>query len=87
MVLLEKDFPGKRMAFDPEILVRALWSGIDLRYIPVKIAYPEDGKSHFHYFGDNLEISWMHIRLVFGMLPRVPFLLRRKRSMNGEAAE
>jgi glycosyltransferase involved in cell wall biosynthesis len=80
MTLLKKDFPGKRMAFDPEILVRALWSNIGLRYIPVKIAYPEDGKSHFHYFGDNLEISWMHIRLVFGMLLRIPFLLTRKRN-------
>lgn len=80
MVLLEKDFPGKRMAFDPEILVRAVWAGIDLKYIPVKIAYPEDGKSHFRYLGDNVEITWMHTRLVCGMLPRIPFLLKRKRS-------
>jgi glycosyltransferase involved in cell wall biosynthesis len=86
MILLQKEFPGKRMAFDPEILVRAVWSDIQLRYIPVKIAYPEDGKSHFHYFGDNVEITWMHIRLVFGMLPRIPFLLRRKRALAGRAA-
>lgn len=69
---------GKRMAFDPEILVRAVWAGIPLIHVPVKIAYPEDGKSHFHYFGDNLEIAWMHTRLIAGMLVRFPKLIFRK---------
>ena len=86
MQLLKKDIPGKRMAFDPEILVRAVWSGIPLKYIPVKIAYPEDGKSHFRYLRDNLEITWMHTRLIFGMLIRIPFLLRRKRTSNTVSA-
>ena len=80
MMLLKKDIPGKRMAFDPEILVRAVWAGIPLNYIPVDVVYPEDGKSHFRYFRDNLEISWMHTRLVFGMLIRAPMLIRRNMS-------
>jgi glycosyltransferase involved in cell wall biosynthesis len=69
--------PGERMAFDPEILVRAVWSGIGLSYIPVNIVYPDDGKSHFHYIRDNAEITWMHTRLIAGMLLRLPKLVRR----------
>jgi glycosyltransferase involved in cell wall biosynthesis len=80
MMLLKNDIAGKRMAFDPEILVRAVWAGIPLTYIPVDVAYPEDGKSHFRYFRDNLEISWMHTRLIFGMLTRAPMLIRRNLS-------
>jgi len=77
VTLVQSSKPGKRMAFDPEVLVRAVWADIPLRYIPVNIAYPDDGKSHFRYFRDNLEISWMHTRLIIGMLIRLPALLRR----------
>lgn len=67
----------RRMAFDPEILVRASWAGIGLRYVPVRVTYPEGGRSHFRYLRDNLEISWMHTRLLLGMLIRLPRFLRR----------
>ena len=67
-----------RMDFDPEILVRAVWSGVSLHYVPVHVQYPEDGTSHFQYVKDNLLISWMHTRLLVGMLPRSPLLLARK---------
>ena len=66
------------MAFDPELLVRASWAGIPIRYIPVRVRYPEDGASHFHYLRDNALISWMHLRLVAGMLLRSPLLILRK---------
>ena len=69
---------AERMGFDPEILVRASWAGIELRYVPVQVTYPEDGKSHFNYLGDNLEIAWMHTRLLFGGLIRSPMLLWRR---------
>lgn len=78
--LLERCNPGKRMAFDPEILVRAVWAGIPLYFVPVKVTYPEDGRSHFRYFHDNLKIAWMHTRLIFGMLIRLPMILGRKLS-------
>ena len=76
--IFERSKPGQRMAFDPEILVRCVWAGIELRYLPVKVIYPEGGRSHFHYFRDNLEISWMHTRLIIGMLLRMPLLLYRR---------
>ena len=78
VAILDRARLGRRMAFDPELLVRAVWAGVPLRYVPVHVAYPEGGRSHFHYFSDNVEISWMHTRLLIGMLLRVPMLLGRK---------
>lgn len=80
VALMDSSKPGKRMAFDPEILVRALWDDIALFFVPVRVNYPQGGKSHFHYFRDNAEITWMHARLIFGMLIRLPRLIRRNRS-------
>jgi len=77
VTMFETCDPGKRMAFDPEILVRATWADIELKFIPIKVTYPEGGKSHFHYVRDNVEISWMHTRLIIGMILRLPALLRR----------
>jgi glycosyltransferase involved in cell wall biosynthesis len=77
--LVEDVSPGTGMVFDPEILVRAMWAGIPLKFVPVQVKYPAGGKSHFRYFRDNLKISWMHIRLIAGMLIRLPSLLRRDR--------
>lgn len=76
--LVERNKLGERMAFDSEVLVRAVWAGIPLYFVPVKTIYPEDGKSHFRYFRDNLEIAWMHTRLIVGMLIRLPILVWRK---------
>lgn len=87
VALLDSSKPGKRMAFDPEILVRALWADIPLYFVPVRVNYPEDGKSHFHYIRDNIEISWMHTRLILGMLIRLPELIRRNRSRRVRNAE
>lgn len=78
--VIERSRLGRRMAFDPEILVRCVWEGIELRYLAVKVKYPDGGKSHFHYVSDNLEISWMHTRLIAGMLMRLPRLLTRNAS-------
>lgn len=77
VTMFETSNLGKRMAFDPEILVRAIWADIELKFIPIKVTYPEGGKSHFHYVRDNVEISWMHTRLIVGMILRLPAMLRR----------
>ncbi|MEG3767582.1 glycosyltransferase family 2 protein [Alteromonas sp. 14N.309.X.WAT.G.H12] len=69
---------GKRMDFDIEILVRLYWQQTPIIFKSTKVTYPEDGASHFKLFRDNLLISWMHTRLFFGMLLRIPSLLRRK---------
>ncbi|OAN11011.1 acyltransferase [Photobacterium jeanii] len=76
--VLERNQIGKRMDFDIEILVRMYWDGCDIRFIDTKVIYPEDGLSHFDALWDNIKISAMHTRLFFGMLPRIPRLLKRR---------
>lgn len=80
MRVLNNCTPGRRMAFDPEILVRAVWAGVPLQFIPVSVKYPDDGTSHFQYLRDNFEIAWMHTRLIMGMILRIPQLLRQRRT-------
>ncbi|WP_318439826.1 glycosyltransferase family 2 protein [Photobacterium leiognathi] len=69
---------GLRMDFDTEIMVRFYWDDGDIRFIDTKVIYPEDGISHFDALWDNVKISWMHTKLFFGMLPRIPKLIKRK---------
>ncbi|HTB23023.1 MAG TPA: glycosyltransferase family 2 protein [bacterium] len=69
---------GDRMDFDPEILVRLVWAGLPLRFLPSAVRYPAGGISGFRSFEDNTRISWMHTRLFFGMLARSPRLLSRR---------
>ncbi|MBD2779302.1 glycosyltransferase family 2 protein [Xenorhabdus szentirmaii] len=77
--LLDRKEIGRRMDFDIEIMVRLYWQGTESVFVPTKVTYPENGLSHFDALRDNLSISWMHTRLFFGMLPRIPSLLWRKR--------
>jgi polyprenyl-phospho-N-acetylgalactosaminyl synthase len=70
--------PGLRMNFDIEILVRSKWEGIEVRKIPSRVSYPSDGLSHFRPVADNVLISLAHVRLVLGMLTRLPRLIARK---------
>jgi len=69
-----------RMDFDSEMIVRLHWAGVPVVNAKVRVVYPEDGVSHFHLVQDNWRITKMHTRLFFGMLPRAPRLLLRKRS-------
>ena len=67
----------RRMDFDIDIIVRLNWAGVPIKSVPVKISYPKDGISHFDAVADNVRISTLHTRLFFGMLKRLPMLLRR----------
>ena len=69
---------GKRMDFDSDILVRLAWRNQPMRWRPTKVHYPTDGVSHFRMLHDNVLISWMHTRLFFGMLVRLPVILWRR---------
>ena len=77
MFLMSKVELGKRMDFDIEVMVRLFWQGLDVKFLPTKVIYPEHGISHFKALEDNARISWMHTRLVFGMFLRIPSLLKR----------
>lgn len=69
---------GRRMDFDSDIIVRLHWRGVPVVNQPTRVVYPPGGVSHFRLWRDNLLISRMHTVLFFGMLKRLPVLLRRK---------
>lgn len=76
--ILDHYYIGSRMDFDTEILVKAMWANIDVHFIPTKVIYHEDTVSHFHYLRDNAMLVKLHVRLMFGMLIRLPFLLHNR---------
>jgi len=79
--LLAQEPCGDRMEFDPEVMVRWSWHGGRVINLPIEVHYPLDGVSHFNLWKDNLLITWMHTRLFFGMLYRLPSILWRR--LNG----
>lgn len=86
LALLDRCRLGRRMDFDVEIMVRLFWENVPVRFLPVRVTYPAGGVSHFHPLRDNLRISWMHTRLVCGLLPRLPRLLYRRLARHNTAA-
>ena len=78
LTLMEEETIGKRMDFDVEVLVRLYWRDIGVQNVPTRVTYPLDGVSHFDVWRDNVRITRMHTRLFFGMVWRLPRLLRRR---------
>lgn len=75
--LLGRATIGARMDFDSDIIVRLYWQGLSIHHVPTKVLYAREIPSHFDVVRDNMRISRMHARLFFGMLWRLPTLLRR----------
>ena len=75
LAVLDRVPCGKHMEFDPEIIVRLLWSGVPVINVPTHVRYYPGGISHFDMLRDNLRMIRTHARLVLGMLPRLPRLL------------
>jgi glycosyltransferase involved in cell wall biosynthesis len=72
-----------RMGFDIEILVRLYWVGVKIINVPTRVIYPKGGSSNFRMLEDNLEITLTHTRLFFGMLARLPKLLKANALLKG----
>jgi len=71
----------RRFDFDPEAVVRMCWRGVKPVNLPATVKYfsvDEGGVSHFNYLRDNLLLTWMHSRLFFGFLLRLPLLVMRR---------
>jgi glycosyltransferase involved in cell wall biosynthesis len=71
----------RRFDFDVEAVVRLCWRGVQPVNLPAPVRYfrPEDGGvSHFRYGRDNVLLTWMHFRLFFGFLVRLPLLAARR---------
>lgn len=84
--VLEAEPPGSRMDFDVEVLVRLHWHGMAMHWLPTRVSYPLDGRSHFRLVRDNWLITLMHTRLFFGMLRRAPGMVARRRRGADSAA-
>ena len=70
----------RRFDFDTEAVVRLAWRGVKPINIDAAVRYPdaaEGGVSHFKYVRDNLLLTWMHMRLVYGFVLRLPLLVAR----------
>lgn len=73
-------FFARRFDFDTEIAVRVCWQGVPAVSVPTPVRYltaAEGGVSQFRYFRDNAVLTWMHTRLFFGFVFRLPLLLGR----------
>jgi glycosyltransferase involved in cell wall biosynthesis len=71
----------RRFDFDPEAAVRLAWRGVPPLNVaaPVRYLRPEEGGvSHFRYWRDNVLLTWMHFRLMLGLLARLPWLAARR---------
>jgi glycosyltransferase involved in cell wall biosynthesis len=72
----------RRFDFDVEAVVRLCWRGVPPVNLPAPVRYfrPEEGGvSHFKYGRDNALLTWMHFRLFWGFVLRLPLLLARRR--------
>jgi glycosyltransferase involved in cell wall biosynthesis len=78
LALLDRGLVGARMDFDTEVLVRLHWRGVPTRWLATQVRYPADGVSHYRMVLDNVRMTALHVRLVLGMLLRLPMLLWRK---------
>lgn len=70
----------RRFDFDVEAAVRLCWRGVRPISVPAPVRYltpAEGGVSHFNYLRDNALLSWMHARLFFGFVLRLPLLVWR----------
>jgi glycosyltransferase involved in cell wall biosynthesis len=71
----------RRFDFDPEAAVRLCWHNVWPINIPAPVKYlrsDEGGVSHFNYLRDNILLTWMHARLLFGFVWRLPVLIARR---------
>lgn len=63
----------QRFDFDAEALIRLAWRGIKPIKLPVRVRYLRPGQggvSHYRYVRDNLQLGWMHLRLLTRLLSR-----------------
>jgi glycosyltransferase involved in cell wall biosynthesis len=77
----------RRFDFDVEAAVRLCWRAVRPINLPAPVRYfrtEQGGVSHFRYGRDNVLLTWMHFRLFWGFVMRLPLLcVRRMRRTGG----
>ena len=79
----------RRFDFDVEAAVRLCWRGIPPINLPAPVRYfrpDEGGVSHFRYWRDNVLLTWMHFRLFWGFIWRLPMLAVRRLAASAHPA-
>lgn len=76
----------KKFEFEIEVIVRAAWSGVTVKNVPIKVLYdPDERVSHFRPFKDFTRISILNTVLVvialFYIFPRNLFLKIKKKGI------
>lgn len=64
MAVLSHSGIRARMDFDPEVVVRSVWSGVAVRNLSTKVSYSNGEHSNFDYVRDNLRMIALHFRLL-----------------------
>ncbi len=68
---------SRRYAFEVEVVVRALWGGVSVHEVPVRVHYPPPGRrrgeessapTHFHKLSDNLRLTVLNTHLTLRAL-------------------
>jgi glycosyltransferase involved in cell wall biosynthesis len=81
IVIMRRQLWMRRFDFDVEAVVRLSWRDTVPINLPAPVRYfkPEEGGvSHFNYWRDNALLTWMHFRLFFGFILRLPLLAVRR---------
>jgi glycosyltransferase involved in cell wall biosynthesis len=79
--VMESTLWARRFDFEPEVAVKLAWLGLPVINIPTPVRYlseQDGGISHFNYLRDNALLIWMHTRLLFGFILRLPKLIARR---------
>ncbi|SHI70717.1 hypothetical protein SAMN05660830_00726 [Halodesulfovibrio aestuarii] len=73
-LLQELSFSESRYSFEIEVLVKAVWAGLSIQWLPIHVHYPEPEKrvSHLHRVKDNILISWLNTRLTMRAVLPIP---------------
>jgi len=74
-LLLKLKLRAKRYNFEIEVITKAIWADIPVKWIDVNVTYPEtsaENQSSFRPFVDNLRISITHTMLCLRALMPIP---------------
>lgn len=79
--VMEATHWARRFDFETEVAVKLAWQGVPVINLATPVRYlskQEGGVSQFRYVRDNTLLTWMHIRLLFGFIIRLPKLIARR---------
>jgi hypothetical protein len=72
--VLQMKIEARHYHFEMEIITRALWAGLAVGNVPIRVWYPPANErvSSFDPLRDNLRISLLHIKLILRQMLPVP---------------